>query len=122
MSQPKEPIPIETVQAMADALAMYAESASKAVADYLDAGFDSVDVEGWKTLVRGLEYTQRILKKLVGPASRVQKFDTDSLLLPRHKTKKDGKLTESDREALKAAEMKVNYRRGKRRPSSRESS
>lgn len=86
----------------------------------MEAGFASADVEGWKTLAKGLLFTQRILKKISGPASPVQRLDVDLILLPHHKTKKAKRAAEkkADLAKLDDAEAKLKELRKKRKPPS----
>lgn len=118
MSQPKETIPIESIRKLVEVLACLHQSAAKSVADFEAAGYENADVEGWKTLHRGLVYTQRIVKKLTGPADPVQKLDPSVILLEKHKHKMKRKAQdeEDDRKISKAV-AKVREIR-KRKPKS----
>lgn len=120
MSQPKEKIPIEKIRELAKILAFLHETTEKAAADFTAAEFDSTDVEGWRTLHRGLVYTHRIVKKIAGPASPVQKLDLDVLLLPEHKSKKAKRAEEkkADLAKLDEAEAKLKELQKKRKPRS----
>lgn len=120
MSQPKEKIPVEKIQELVKVLACLHESAKRAAEDFAEAKFDSADVEGWRTLHRGLEYAQRIIKKISGPASAVQRLDLDVLLLPEHKSKKARRAAEkkADLAKLDEAEAKLKELRKKRKPPS----
>ena len=119
MSQPKEKIPIEKLRELAKVLAFLHETTEKAVADFTAADFDSTDVEGWRTLHRGLVYAHRIVKKIAGPASPVQKLDLDVLLLPHHKSKKAKRSAEkkADLEKMDEAEAKLKASRKSKPPS-----
>jgi hypothetical protein len=118
MSQPKEPIPVEKLEELARVLAVIHEAAERAVADFKLAQFESVDVEGWKTLAKGLLFTQRIVKKISGPASPIQRLDVDGILLPHHKKKSKKQSTrEADLEKLDAAEAKLKEIRKRKPPS-----
>lgn len=120
MSQPKEKIPIEKIRELAKILEVLHQTAEKAAKDFTDAEFDSTDVEGWRTLYRGLVYTHRIVKKIAGPASPVQKLDLDVLLLPEHKTKKAKRAAEkkADLAKMDEAEETIKALRSKRKPPS----
>lgn len=120
MSQPKEKIPIDKIRELAKILAILHQTVEKAATDFTEADFDSTDVEGWRTLHRGLVYTQRIVKKIAGPASQVQKLDLDVLLLPEHKSKKAKRAEEkkADLAKLDEAEAKLKELQGKRKPRS----
>jgi hypothetical protein len=118
MSQPKEQIPIESIRKLAEVLACLHQSTAKAVADFDAAGLEAADVEGWRTLHRGLVYTQRIVKKLTGPADPVQKLDTTAILLDQHKKKLKRKAEKAeDMAKLNEAAEKVREIR-KRKPKS----
>lgn len=99
MSQPKETIPVESIRKLVDVLTCLQQSTAKSLADFEAAGYESTDIEGWRTLHRGLVYTQRIVKKLTGPADPVQKMDPSVILLDSHKQK-------SKRKAEKAEDTK----------------
>lgn len=119
MAQPKEKIPIEKIQLLVQILACLHDSTEKAAADFVLANFTEADVEGWRTLHRGLIYAQRIIKKISGPASPVQKLDLDVLLLPEHKSKKAKRSAEkqADLEKMDEAEAKVKEIRKRKPPS-----
>jgi hypothetical protein len=118
MSQPKEPIPVEKLEELARVLAVIQEAAERAVSDFKSAQLQTVDVEGWKTLAKGLLFTQRIVKKISGPASPVQRLDVDSVLLPHHKQKsKKQARKEADVEKLNAAAEAATHGK-KRKPKS----
>ena len=119
MSQPKEHIPVEKIQQLADVLAVLHEAAAKSATEFQAAGFQSADVEGWKTLAKGLLFTQRILKKISGPASPVQRLDVDTILLPHHKSKKAKRSAEkkADLEKMDEAEAKLKASRKSKPPS-----
>ena len=119
MSQPKEKIPVEKIQLLVKILACLHDSTEKAAADFIQANFTEADVEGWRTLHRGLSYAQRIIKKISGPASPVQKLDLDVLLLPEHKAKKAKRSAEkkADLEKMDEAEAKVKEIRKRKPPS-----
>jgi hypothetical protein len=118
MSQPKEPIPVEKIEELVKVLAVLHEAASRSVNDFKLAEFEAVDVEGWKQLHKGLLFTQRIVKKISGPASPVQRLDVDSVLLPHHKQKsKKQARKEADVEKLNAAAEAATHGK-KRKPKS----
>ena len=108
MSQPKETIPVESIRKLVEVLTCLQQSAAKAVADFEAAGYENTDVEGWRTLHRGLVYTQRIVKKLTGPADPVQKLDPGVILLESHKQKSKRKAEkEKDMAKINEAAEKV---------------
>jgi hypothetical protein len=118
MSQPKEPIPVEKLEELARVLAVIHEAAERAVADFKLAQFESVDVEGWKTLAKGLLFTQRIVRKISGPASPIQRLDVDGILLPHHKKKSKKQSTrEADLQKINEAAEAATHGR-KRKPRS----
>lgn len=118
MSQPKEKIPVQNIEELARVLTCLQESTSKSIADFQAAQLESADVEGWKTLHRGLVYAQRIIKKICGPASPVQRLDVDSILLPHHREKQSKKARKkADLEKLNAAAEAATHGK-KRKPKS----
>jgi hypothetical protein len=118
MSQPKEKIPVQKIEELARVLMCLQESTSKSIVDFQAAQLEFADVEGWKTLHRGLIYAQRIVKKICGPASPVQRLDVDSILLPHHKQKsKKQARKEADVEKLNAAAEAATHGK-KRKPKS----
>ena len=120
MSQPKEPIPIAKIQQLAEMLAVLHDAALKSATEFKASGLESTDVEGWKTLAKGLLFTQRILKKISSPASPVQRLDVDAILLPHHKSKKAKRAEEkkADLAKLDEAEAKLKELQRKRTPRS----
>ena len=112
MSQPKEPIPIENIEQLAEVLQTITDAVKKAASDFRESEMQTTMMEGWPTLHRGLEYIVKQCRKLTGPSSRLYKIDLDALLLPHHLD--DKKADPDDRKKIKnAAERVTQNRRSK---------
>jgi len=114
MSKPKVLIPTQKLNELADFLDLLAEIARKATGDHEAAATGGVDMDGWPTLIRGLEYVKDQMIKIAGPASKVHLLEPAALLLPdqsieKTKTNRKRKTVKVATQALQAAESKANY-------------
>lgn len=82
MSQPKERIDLEKLAMLAVHLSEIRQSIEKTVCDCEALKMDSVIIEGWPTLARGVQFVLDQAQKFVGQASRIHEIDATDLLMP----------------------------------------
>lgn len=84
MSNKPEKIPLANVRICAELLRTITESLEKALIDYADAGIDHVELDGWTTLHRGVDYVTKQVRKIAGPTSKIATVRPDTMLLAKH--------------------------------------
>lgn len=85
MSNKPEKIPIANVRICAELLGTITQALEKALADYEAAGIDHVEIDGWPTLYRGLDYVKKQVRKIAGPTSKIVTVRPETMLLDHHK-------------------------------------
>jgi hypothetical protein len=81
MTQPKERIAIEKLVLAAQFLDEIKNSLEKTIGDSKDLGMDSLLIEGWPTLARGIQYVLDQSQKFVGSASKIHELQATNLLM-----------------------------------------
>lgn len=108
MSNKPKKIPLANVRICAGLLRTITEALEKAIVDYEAAGIDHVEIDGWPTLYRGLDYLTKQVRKIAGPTSKIVTVRPETMLLP-----EDAK-TDLDDATLKVAENKARQNQRKK--------
>lgn len=117
--QQRESISLAKLETLRDVLKIMSEAADEAVVQCKAAKLDAIMIEGWPTLHRGLEYSVQQLRKLSGPAGKIQTLDVDAVLEDHHleKKRKAKAVKAADDAVLKAAEAAATYAPKRKRKS-----
>tara|TARA_R110000868_G_scaffold239849_1_gene494343 strand:+ start:190 stop:546 length:357 start_codon:yes stop_codon:yes gene_type:complete len=81
MTQPKERIDLAKLALAASHLSEIQLSLEKTIADCKALQMDSVLIEGWPTLARGVQYVLDQSQKFVGSASKIHELKGTDLLM-----------------------------------------
>lgn len=104
MSKQKILIPVEKIAEYAEFMQQLNECIQRASNDFAESGSKGANMDGWPTLIRGLQYVIDQSSKLVSPASKLRMLDPDKLLLP-------NMVSESSKKKLKE-EIKSDRKQG----------
>lgn len=114
MSKPKVFIPTEKIAELSAFVAELAEHIERAKTDFIDEKSEGINMEGWPTLVRGLQFVLDHTQKLARPASKLHTMNAEKLLLPGMKTSPTKRSTKKPEKAIKSTETEVKAGRKKK--------
>lgn len=106
MRKPKEEVSVEKLDLLSAMLSSFSKAIAKTVSDCKESEIDSVMIEGWPTLVRGLQFMIDQGEKIVGPVT-LAKINPEDLLMPGQSFAATRKQSPSSKELAKDAKAKL---------------
>jgi len=115
MGKSSQNVSVDKLDLLLVMLRAYGQSIEKTIKDCREANVSTFSVEGWPTLVRGLNFMVDQGVKITGPASPLARVDPQELLMPGQEyypTRKPTKPSKAVQAAMKqVAEAKKPYKK-----------